>query len=63
MEVEQTADRSAPKAVIGRHSDENQCDRRFDTDGIERGESENYGNKLSHEPEDISENARRYADF
>jgi len=30
---------------------------------FEHGESGNYGNKLSQGSEDISENARRYADF
>jgi hypothetical protein len=61
--AEQTVDRSAPKAVIGRDSIENQSDRQIDLDSIERGASGNYGNKLSQESEDISENARRYADF
>jgi len=60
---EQTADRAAPKAFSGRDSIENQSDSRLDTDGIERRDSGNYGNKLSRGSEDISENARRYADF
>jgi len=44
---EQTAGRAATNAFIGRDSIENQSDRRLDIDGIERGESGNYGNKLS----------------
>ena len=63
MEVEQTTDRSGLKAVMGRDSIENQSDRQLDIDGIKRGESGNYGNKLSQDAEDISENARQYADF
>jgi len=60
---EQTADRAVPNAFIGRDSIENQSDRRMDTQGIERRESGNYGNKLSQGLEDIRENVRRYAGF